>query len=717
LKTGWRRSRWLLGVMAIAIPISLLAGALAVRDALQQRIPDGSLYTPGSTDGWISYGGTWEVAGGAIQNDSIERGAKFMKGDSRWSDYSFESDLESLSKSGRVGLIVRSTDEERGVDSYTGYYIGLRWPENIMLIGRSDYGWAEYAHVNLRTVLLPRHWYHLQVFAVGCTIAAQFSDPATGDSSSMSIDDDSRHCVTSGRIGLRSMATLSAWKNIRIHSASAADLRPILAAVNPAKQQSPPFTLREKLDAYKEYHLAAGSTPDLRGAEPTEPIDNLRVASALGTDSVSVRGKVILTAPVLYVQDSTGGAAIPNTQVAKLNIGDEVLVQGKADPHPFSSVIKDAKVTMLWPGVPDPPLSITPFQAATGTFDARFVELQSRLGSANEKTPHRLILELYAGDQRFRALLDTPATEQSVPLPTKESLLQIRGVCVTDSQYTHNQVPFVILLRSANDLKIISGPPWWSTRNLATGAFVVVLLSLLGYLLYTRAEQWRLQAVIEERLRLAHELHDTLAQSFAGIGFQLRAILKNLRDTSSPLREQVEMASELVRQGHQEARRSITSLRADADRHQIELLPALVQAAQRMISDNSIVVETSVSGDPRRIPLQLTDVLFRVGQEAIANVIRHANASRIRMHLEYRRDTLQLSIEDNGVGFALDESTSVGFGLNGIRERVRTVGGIVQVSCLPGSGTSLHVEAPLQQSSLLAHLYRWLRSSARHGSV
>jgi signal transduction histidine kinase len=203
-------------------------------------------------------------------------------------------------------------------------------------------------------------------------------------------------------------------------------------------------------------------------------------------------------------------------------------------------------------------------------------------------------------------------------------------------------------------------------------------------------------------------------QSFAGIGFQLRAILKNLPDTRSPLREQVEITSELVRQGHQEARRSISTLRTDANGQHIELLPALAQAAQRMISDGSIVVETSASGNQRRIPLKLTDVLFRVGLEAIANTVRHANASCIKVHLDYQRNFLQFNIEDNGVGFTPEEVTPGGFGLNGIRARAHTVGGTVRISSSPGSGTRLQVDVPLPPLPFLLHLFPWLKMSARH---
>lgn len=712
------RLRRRLAIPTVALLVCALALSAAVWHFPWQRGPESPLTGEAMVNKWVSYGGNWHLSRDEIRIDSLDRGAKLMAGSSHWKDYVFESDLEFFSGGeGRVGLIVRSTNEERGIDSYHGYYVGLRSPENLLILGRSDYGWIQYPSVKLRVALQASHWYHLKVVAVGCTIAAQFSDPATGIRSAIAAEDISSDCATSGRIGLQSMRTLGVWRNIEARAATAADLQLIVKAADFATKVSPPQSLLEALDEFSTQDITTDYRPRLRGSELSEPIDNLRVSSFLGSDPVLVRGQVILTDPSLFVEDSTGGALVADAEDAKLNVGDEVLVKGAAEPRQFSSVIHATKLTVLWPGADIPPFSITPFQAATGAFDAEFVELQAHLDKAIEVTPDGLVLDLNEGGQSFQAVLQSSKSAPAASLPTQGSLLQIRGVCVSDPQFTKNRVPFVILLRSVKGIKVIGGPPWWTARNLFISAVVATVLFLLGYLLYTRAEQWRLQAVIEERLRLAHELHDTLAQSFAGIGFQLRAILKNLRGTPSALQEQVEITLELVRQGHQEARTSIASLRSDADRHQIELIPALEQAAQKMISGSSIVVETSVSGDSRQIPLRLADVLFRVGQEAIANVVRHANAGHIRLHLEYGKVNVKLSIEDDGVGFVVNGSHSDGFGLNGIRERIRTVNGTVHITSVPGSGTTIYVEIPLQELPFHRRLIRYLRNITAQSSA
>lgn len=661
------------------------------------------MYDSSTLSGWKAYGGTWTAANGVIRVDSIERGAKIVRGRSSWKNYSLEADLELLDGVGDLGLMVRSTNEGRGVDSYSGYYAGIRAHDSNLIIGRADYGWVEYARVPLRKTVRPLHWFHLKIVAVGCSIAAMFTDPETGETASTSLTEDSK-CFVSGRIGLRSASAAAGWKNIRIAPVTRVDLESLLRTETTSPNAPKKVTLKVFLDEFKPIAVAERFENTLPGSAAVEPIDHLRLASTLGSDWVKVRGKVILSNPILFVQDSTGGTSIPNVDTSHLNIGDEVLVQGKASPSQFGSSIMEAKVTDLWPESADPPFSITVPQAATGAFDARFIELQGHLSSVVEQTPDRVRLDLYESGQRFQAILEPGNAKLVMPTLKKDSLLDVRGICVTDPRYTGAIVPFALLLRSSSDIKVVSGPPWWSARNLIAGSVAAIFLFLLGCLFYIRAEQWRLRAVIEERQRLAHELHDTLAQSFAGVGFQLRAIRKKLPDTLSALCNDVDIASALVHQGHQEARQSISTLRIEHTEN-VALLPALLYAAQRMVPGGSIEVEISSSGDPRHMPLKLTDVLFRVGQETIANAIRHASPTRILIHLAYLEYTLQLTIEDNGIGFVPEESFSIGFGLRGIQTRLQTIGGSAHIVSSPGNGAQIRVEAPLARSAPLQHLF------------
>jgi signal transduction histidine kinase len=353
--------------------------------------------------------------------------------------------------------------------------------------------------------------------------------------------------------------------------------------------------------------------------------------------------------------------------------------------------------------VPDPPLAVTVSQAATGAFDARFVELEAYLDGIDEASDNNLILSLHNGDQRFRAILKGSFGNVARPSLAQHSLLRVRGVCSTLSEYTSNRTPFALLLRSMDDIERVAGPPWWSARNLIAIVIGAIFVVLLVYLFYIRAEHWRLHAVIEERQRLAHELHDTLAQSFAGIGFQLGAIRKRLPSNLHALHNQLEVASQLVAQGHQEARRSVSTLRPNCI-ESIELLPALTRSAALMVSGDAVTVKASTKGKYRQIPLKLTDVLFRVGLEAIANAVRHARATHIGVTAEYDVNGLILTVEDDGIGF-VPEEVSDSFGLLGMKKRLESVGGTIQISSAPGIGTRIEVAVPLPRLYRFAFPY------------
>ncbi len=286
------------------------------------------------------------------------------------------------------------------------------------------------------------------------------------------------------------------------------------------------------------------------------------------------------------------------------------------------------------------------------------------------------------------------------------SLLTLRGICASDAMYTRSLVPFVLLLRSTDDVDVIAGPPWWSTGHVIAITLATFLLLLVGQYLYGRIEHWRLRAVLEERERLAHEMHDTLAQSFAGIGFQLQAVRGELTPANSNMRKHVELACTLVRQSHEEARRCIATLRPDS-LYQVGLVTALQRCAARMVEGGSVHIHASSEGTPRIMPVLVSDTLFRIGQEAIANAVRHARASSISIFLVYRKHTLDLSIEDDGVGFA-NEGELPGFGLRGMRERAHIVSASLWIMSEPGRGTRVLVTAPLAPKLSLSTFPRYV---------
>jgi signal transduction histidine kinase len=689
---------------------------LRIRDRLV-GLPYHDSFAAGTSDEWHAVGGTWELADGTIKNESDERGAKLMAGSVDWRDYSAEADIQLLGKDGDAGLLVRSSEEENGVDSYNGYYAGLRNHDNTLVLGRADHGWIENQARPIPGGIHPFRWYHLTVFAVGCDITASAEDPI--DNFKIFARMTEKNCKPSGRIGLRSYSSGGVWRNVRAARATSTELEAFRLKNEPAVIANQSISMSPAQP--QQLNASAVQTGELSFPAKPEPsvaqeIGALRLTSSVHPSVATVRGVVVLTSPALYVQDSTGGAAVLEARAAPLKVGDEIEVTGKAEPHDFSLVLRDASVRLLWTRAPIPPLSVTASQAATGAFDATFIELDGYLVSKEIGPNNAMILTLQKGEQAFRAVMHSGRGDVLFRQLKPNSLLRLRGICVVDAEHTQNLTPFVMLLRSADDVTVLAGPPWWSASHLAAIAAVALILILAAQLLYSRIEHWRLRAVLQERERLAHEMHDTLAQSFAGIGFQLQAIRNDLPDKNPSVLRQLDLACDLVRHSHQEARRSIAMLRPES-LEEIELLPALDRTARRMVDGGSVQVAVSTSGDESALALRTSDALYKIGQEAIANAIRHAHPASLTISLNYNQNQVDLIVEDDGVGF-INGADSLGFGLQGMRKRAESISASLMIESTPGRGTRVKIAAPLPPRFTIrswpAYIWRYFRERHSH---
>jgi signal transduction histidine kinase len=652
---------------------------------------------------WQPFGGAWEIVEGAMRNNSDERGAKLMNGNVHWKDYLIEADVQLLGQYGDGGLIIRGSDEEEGVDAYNGYYAGIRDLDNTLILGRAGYGWVEYQARHVTPRVFTQQWYHLKLLAYGCNIVASATSPS-GSVTTDAIQEP--HCVQSGRFGLKSYQTGGLWRNVQVRAASQQDLSSMIGSMKiPLADPDPvvgptgkPRTdwdpLRSATDAQDQYLEPLYLDMRDHHVDPDgQPIANLRALAPGKPARVTVHGVVTLTFPTLFVQDSTGGVAIQNVQATTPpQIGDQVEARGEAELHDFSSVLKDAEVHILWSHAPIHSMGVTASQAATGSFDAQYIELEGRLESKEEGPDHTMVLNLDEDNQSFRAIANGTSGAGLFRQFKDKSRLRLRGICVVDSAYTHDLTPFAILLPSLNDVEVLEGPPWWSTRNIVVAIIAFLLLILAVQTLNSYIERWRLMAVLEERQRLAQEMHDTLAQSFAGIGFQLQAIRDEIDDKGAIDRE-LQLASSLVRRSHEEAKRSIAALRPEL-LESAGLLQALEQSAKSMVAGGGIRVSAFTSGEVHSIPVRISDTLFRIGQESLANAVRHANPSTLSISLIYGESALQLLVEDDGKGF-LAEADSAGFGIRGMRKRADTISAELKILSAPGRGTTVRVIAPM----------------------
>ena len=657
-------------------------------------LPYHDSFASGKADEWTALGGTWEVINGAMRNDSDERGAKLLTGSAYWRNYSIEADVMLLGPEGDAGLILRSGDEEEGVDSYRGYYAGLRSLDNTLVLGRADHEWLENTKKldPTQARIQPFQWYHLKLLAYGCQIVVKATLPSQGSVTSNAITE--KNCVPSGRVGLRSYSSGGVWKNVVVRSVASEDLVAMLgpaphseaSSLQPARTENP-----ESLRLDPTTGNGGTRIPD-SGAD-LRPIGSLRLFPFSNTGIATIRGVVILTSPELIVQDPTGGVSVPHAKAPPLKIGDEVEVSGRVHPGDFSSTLEDAVVRVLWARSPLPAVSVTSSQAATGAFDANFVELEGRLRGKHYGPHNTLVLDLDSGPEAFRAIMNRGRGDFFFKEVKLKSLLRLRGICVVDPAYTQNLTPFVLLLRSTDDMKVLAGPPWWNAGHLVAVVIGLLMLALVINFLYHRIEHGRLHAVLAERERLAHDMHDTLAQSFAGIGFQLDAIRNGVPSDLAIIHQQLDLASDLTRHSHEEARRSIATLRPRSLQAE-DLITNLERCARRMVKGGAVTVVTACSGDVRRMPLRITDTLYRIGQEAIANAVRHARPTSITLSLDYQKNRVHLLIADDGIGFR-HEGGLRGFGLQGMRRRAATISATLQILSTPGHGTRIEITASL----------------------
>jgi two-component system NarL family sensor kinase len=229
------------------------------------------------------------------------------------------------------------------------------------------------------------------------------------------------------------------------------------------------------------------------------------------------------------------------------------------------------------------------------------------------------------------------------------------------------------------------------------------LLYTIGDLLSIAIERARLfsksaeSGAIEERNRLAREIHDTLAQGLAGITLQLETadVLLESGQEAVKIRKTIEQALSLARANLEEARRSVLDLRA-APLEGRTLAQALKALVQESAAKGSLAIEFELVGGERPLPVRIEAGLYRMAQEALANVVLHAAAQQVTLSLTTLPEQVTLVVEDDGHGFDPGRTQRDRFGLIGLNERAKLLGGTLQLHSSPGSGTRIEINVPLR---------------------
>ncbi len=426
---------------------------------------------------------------------------------------------------------------------------------------------------------------------------------------------------------------------------------------------------------------------------------------------VRVRGVVTYQQPgsALFLQAQGRGLRVLSPQDTRLEIGDVVDAMGFPVMGESAPVLTDAVFHRIEHSDSPAPVKLdlsAPWEQYDGaliTTDATLLGRQLQAGG--------LRLVLRTGDNLFDATVqpaDLAARLSSIPL---NSEVRISGICLVRSggMWALPQ-SFRVLVRSPQDALVLRAPSWWNLRHtlwllgitaailLLVLAWVVVLGGRLREQMSVLRQKLQHGAVLEERNRIARELHDNLEQELAGISMQLDLAADCFQQAPQIAHQAVQTARNMSRHSMIEARRSVWDLRC----HLLEkgdLGSALAEIVQPLLARNGSKIDVRITGRRVRLPGSVEMNLLRIGQEAVANAVQHGHARNIEISLEYEDRAVRLCVSDDGCGFCADQNSSTGhFGLLDMRERAHSMGSSLRVESQPGQGARIAVEVPVKDS-------------------
>ena len=430
---------------------------------------------------------------------------------------------------------------------------------------------------------------------------------------------------------------------------------------------------------------------------------------------VHARGVVTYQQPgvLLWLRDAASGLRVQTRQPEELKTGDSIDVVGYLRYGEEVPVLEDAVFRRESHGPSPAPVKLK-------SPDEAFDHEEDLISTEAVLTEVQPVLEGWAftfqeKGASFKAVLRRPGSERSSLVPG--SRVRVTGICLLISDDSRAVISgiwhprsFQILLRSPEDLAVLTPPPWWTPSHiillfagLAGASLLVTALVMFSARRHAREQKIQrtmaeaeFAAILAERNRLAREIHDTLAQGLAATSVQLMLAKKNVNGASESLGHHLSAAQDLVRESLAEARNSIWNMRS----HVLEssdLAGALKEILKQRCDGTGIETSVEVSGRSRRFAPIIENNLLRIGQEAIFNATKYAHAKNIFVKLEFGEKDFRLVVRDDGCGIDISKPQPVtgGFGLMAMRERASELKGELKINSELEHGTEIIFSVPL----------------------
>ena len=458
---------------------------------------------------------------------------------------------------------------------------------------------------------------------------------------------------------------------------------------------------------------------------------------------IRTEGTVVHAVPgqAVHLQEGINGVIVQTYSTEAFEPGDRVQVAGFLDRSGRVARLAGALVRKSGHHAPPTAHAVTPdevlrvnqvattsgLMALPGDYDGCLITFEATLVE-RQSSDDRGMFVLASGKTGAVAYAD-PLVFRALERVKDGSLLAVTGIAESVPAVNAASSPLqkidrvALLLRSANDIRVIRAPSWWTPRRvmimlasalavlaggaLAAAGWIILLRSQVARQFAVIQDKLHAEAVAEERRRIAREFHDSLDQGLAGLSLRLDAAARQTGDTEARgvLLQQHRFLASL----QNEARDFLWDLRYPT--HVEGLLADSIRAQLLyMGSLTPLPLELEDHAPPIALPQMEHYQLVRIVREAVNNSIRHARAQRITVHLDgavpdSTPGFVQVVVQDDGVGFdvATRANAAGHFGVRGMQERSRRIGAELLVDSVPGRGTRVVVRLPLQKTAADEH--------------